>query len=1081
MSALRAGLLAGLGALVAAGLVVIGAGAASSPQRAKSKFTKHDRLVLATRQAHGAHTVSLLIATPRRGTAAVARNLREIGGKVLYRNNKLGYVRVRVPLWKADEASRLRGIQAINVDALIPLPDPSPDGLQDPTPQPPPDSNTPRVNPYMPTRDTGAAQFVNQHSTYDGRGVTVGILDLGVDLDHPSLNTTSNGARKIVDWVTYTDPLTDGDPTWRSMTAFAPVNVVGGEFDAPFAGNPHYTGVAQDGTYRIARMIESSLGATSEFGIGCGSDLNRDGDCTDYFAILWREADNTVYVDSQNDKNLTGEPAMTDYKVNFDKNYFGTDNPATAVREAVPFVVQVDSANRFVNIGIVSGAHGSHVAGITAGNQLFGGQMSGAAPGAKVVSVRVCLFVSGCTAHALIEGMIYVIETDHVDVVNMSIGGLPALNDGNNTRAILYNRLIEDNNVQMFISAGNSGPGENTIGDPAVATKVMAVGAYIHKDTWQRDYGSDSSFLDNLHPFSSRGPAEDGALKPQIVAPGAAVSSVPTWQLGQPVSGTYTLPPGYGMFNGTSMAAPQATGAAALLISAAKQQQAGMFWRPAQLRMAMNSTARYLDRYTAADQGNGLIDVARAWNLLKSDLVPVTITSKVAVHTLLSDFLAEPGFGPGIYDREGVTVGQSYVRSYTFTRTSGSTRPVLYHLRWVGNDGTFAASKDDLLLKLNVPTTLNVNVNPSTSGIHSALLQLDNSVSDGIEYETMNTVIAPERLTAANDYSVTKSGLVGRNQVLRYFFLVPEGNPVLKVDLAGPDGNPGTGQARFLRFHPYGVGVDSNASTQCYSPPPPGGSCATGSPLSRTVDGAQAGVWEVTVEARRTSDVDFAPFTLTTSLYGVAITPNPDVIPNAQVGVPIPRSYSLQNNFASFTGRAAGSDLGSARRGVFTIANHAQQEYVTTIPAGSTSFRATIGGPSDPAADLDLFVYQCTDPSCATRTLRGQSADGDSEESVTIANPAAGTWLVRIDGFAVPAGTTTYNYVDIFANVALGSVAVTDANAPHPSGSSWTAPGVVTAGAVPEVGRVLLGTVSAVTEGGVKVGSADVVVEHVTP
>jgi hypothetical protein len=237
----------------------------------------------------------------------------------------------------------------------------------------------------------------------------------------------------------------------------------------------------------------------------------------------------------------------------------------------------------------------------------------------------------------------------------------------------------------------------------------------------------------------------------------------------------------------------------------------------------------------------------------------------------------------------------------------------------------------------------------------------------------------------------------------------------------------------------------------------------------------------VTVEARRTSDVAWAPFTLTASLFGVSITPNPDVIPTAQVGVPVPRSYTLQNNFGTFTGRAIGSDLGSARRGVFTIANHEQQEYITTIPAGSTSFRATIGSPSDAAADLDLFVYQCGEPACSTRTLRGQNADGDSEESVTIANPAAGTWLVLVDGFAVPAGTTTYEYVDIFANPTLGTVAVTDADAVRPGGSSWTVPGSVTAGAVPEAGRVLLGSVSAVTNTGFTVGSAEVIVENVTP
>ncbi len=1074
MSLLRGGALASLGALTIACFVVIGASAASSPHRAKSKFTKQDRAALARQEARGVQVVSLLIATPRKGTKIVAESVRALGGTVAYRNDRLGYMRVRVPLRKADQTSRLSGIQTINVDTIVPLTDPSPTGSQDPTPQPPPGADTPRVNPYMPTRDTGAAQFVNAHPTWDGRDTTIGILDTGVDLDNPVVNLTSTGQRKIVDWVTYTDPLTDGDPTWRLSAGT--VNVVGGAFTA-FA--TAYTGVPVDGTYKFARMREDQLGAGSEYGIGCGADLDRNGACGDFFVILWQDSNNNVMVDSDNDHSFADESSMTDYKVNQDISHFGHDNPATPVSESVPFVVQTDpAAHAYVGIGIVSGAHGTHVTGIMAGNRLFGGRMSGAAPGAKVAVVRVCLFTAGCTAHALIEGMIYVVETDHVDVVNMSIGGLPALNDGNNTRAVLYNRLIEDNDVQMFFSAGNDGPGANTIGDPAVTSKAMAVGAYITRKTWRRNYGSDANFRDNLHPFSSRGPAEDGAFKPNVVAPGAAISSTAMWQNGAPVVGTYTLPPGYAMMNGTSMASPQATGAAALLISAGKARHHGIFWRPSQLRLAMNSTARFIPGYTANEQGNGLIDVGKAWNLLRSDLEPVNITSRVEVHTLLSDFLADPGHGPGIYDREGVTTGQRYTRTYTFTRTSGPNRPVLYHLRWVGNDGTFS-TQNNVLLRPNVPTQVDVSVKPRRSGIHSAILRLDNSSTDGIDYETMNTVVAPDVFTAANGYTVTKTGMAGRNHVDHYFFRVPAGDPVLKVDLAGPDGNPGTGQVRFLRFHPWGLGVDSNASTSCYAPPVAG--CATGSPLSRTVDGADEGVWEVTVEARRTSDTAWAPYTLTASLFGVAVTPNPDVIPEAQVGVPVPRSYSFQNNFASFTGQAVGSPLGSARRGVFTIANHAQQEYTTTIPAGSTSFRATIGGPSDPAADLDLFVYQCSDSTCATRTLRGQSADGDSEEAVTIANPAAGTWLVLIDGFSVPAGSTTYNYVDIFANAGLGSVSVNDANAPHPSGSSWTASGSVTAGAVPESGRVLLGAVNVMTEGGVKVGSNEVVIEHVSP
>ena len=470
------------------------------------------------------------------------------------------------------------------------------------------------------------------------------------------------------------------------------MNVVGGEFNFVFGGVTfHYTGVPEDGTYRVARMREDLLGAGSEYGISCGADLDRNGVCGNFFAMLWRTTDNKVLVDSDNDLSFADQSFMTDYKVNYDIGHFGHDNPATPVQRVGPVRCPDRSRrarvrrhrHRFRCPRNACLGHRCRQQPVRRPDERRGSR------GEDRHGSR-CLFTAGCTAHALTEGMIYLIETDHVDVVNMSIGGLPALNDGNNTRGILYNRLIEDNDVQMFISAGNDGPGTNTIGDPGVVSKVMGVGAYIHKDTWRRNYGSDSQYADNLHPFSSRGPAEDGALKPQIVAPGAAISSVPLWQNGQPVGGTYTLPPGYGMFNGTSMASPQAAGAAALLISAAKQDHHTPDYGAAELRTVFNSTARFLDRYTAADQGNGLIDVDKAWKLLKKGVDPVNIKSRVAVHTLLSDFLDEPGFGPGIYDREGVTVGQRYTRTYTFTRTSGPNRQENYKLKWEGNDGTFS-------------------------------------------------------------------------------------------------------------------------------------------------------------------------------------------------------------------------------------------------------------------------------------------------------------------------------------------------------------------------------------------------------
>lgn len=1030
-------------------------------------LSKHDRELLAEAIANGQSTVTLLIAAQRGANKRVVQGIESLGGTVRYRDDDVDYIRAKVPIDKVDDAAILSGVQALDLDEIIPIEDPRPDGTVPPTPQTPPSASTPNNNPYLPIGDTGASQFMAANPTWDGRGVTVGIVDTGISLDHPSLLTTSTGERKILDWVTATDPFDDNDPTWVNMEA----QVSGSTFTF---GTPPVTYTAPaDGSYRIGLFDERD----SRLGGEVGSDVNRDGNpagSSGIFAVLWDTASNNVWVDTNQNNNFADELAMTDYKVRYDVGTFGTDNPATPVREAMPFVVQTDGQNKVVNIGIVAAQHGSHVAGIVAGNQLFGGAMSGAAPGAKLKSVRACLFIAGCTSHALIEGMIYIAKQGNVDVINMSIGGLPALNDGNNTRAVLYNRLIEQYNVQMFISAGNSGPGVNTIGDPSVASKVVSVGAYITKATWQSNYGSDSSYVDNLHPFSSRGPREDGGFKPNIVAPGAAISTTPLWQSGGPVPGTYTLPPGYSMLNGTSMASPEAAGAAALLISAAKQTN--VQYQPAQLRQAIFSSARLLDssRIQVYEQGNGLFNVGAAWDLLKTNIKTVEISSSVPVNTVLSGFLSTPGIGQGIYDREGVTTGQPYTRMYTFKRTTGGSKAITYNLSWIGNDGTFG-SAGSLSLPLNKAVTLNVTVNPTTVGIHSAILNLDNPSTAGIDYQTLNTVIAANQFNVANNYSVTNSGTVGRNQALHFFFSVPVGTPAFKVDFSGPSATPGTGQARFLRFHPYGVGLESNASTSCYSPS--AGSCV-GSPLSRTTTNPQAGVWEVTVEARRTSDADPVPFTLTASILGATVSPNPDVNPSATIGVPLARSYTATNLFGAFTGRMVGTTLGSARRGVFSIANLAQQQYPIVVTSGSTSLRATIGGTSDPAADLDLYVFNCTTGTCV---LAGQSADGDSEESVTINNPAVGNWLVLIDGYAVPAGTTTYNYVDVFVNPAFGSVSVTDSNALRASGASWTVPGSVLANAVPAAGRVLLGNVQVRTDTDILVGSGDVIVESVTP
>ena len=106
-----------------------------------------------------------------------------------------------------------------------------------------------------------------------------------------------------------------------------------------------------------------------------------------------------------------------------------------------------------------------------------------------------------------------------------------------------------------------------------------------------------------------------------------------------------------------------------------------------------------------------------------------------------------------------------------------------------------------------MPTALVVNVNPAL-GLHSAILNFDDPANPGIEFQTMNTVVAPYVFSAANGFSQSITGSVGRHQVLHYFFRVPAGTPAFRVDLSTPASTtPGTGQIRFLRWHPFGNAI----------------------------------------------------------------------------------------------------------------------------------------------------------------------------------------------------------------------------------------------------------------------------------
>jgi hypothetical protein len=238
----------------------------------------------------------------------------------------------------------------------------------------------------------------------------------------------------------------------------------------------------------------------------------------------------------------------------------------------------------------------------------------------------------------------------------------------------------------------------------------------------------------------------------------------------------------------------------------------------------------------------------------------------------------------------------------------------------------------------------------------------------------------------------------------------------------------------------------------------------------------QAGVWEIEVEARRTSPLLDNPYKLDVSVLGAVFDPETVTVPEAKVGTPATASWKVTNGYAALDGKLKGGPLGSSKTARPTIKGGETQTSTVEVPAGATSLDVAIGNVSDTAADLDLTVYDASGKQVA------QSADGDSEESVHIASPAAGTYTIEVAGYSVPSGSTAYDYRDVFYSPSLGQVTV-DESAPVKLGTGDTAmvSGSVTAAAAAPEGREFFGQVQLVNARGTVAGVGNVKIEKVTP
>jgi serine protease len=221
--------------------------------------------------------------------------------------------------------------------------------------------------------------------------------------------------------------------------------------------------------------------------------------------------------------------------------------------------------------------HGTHTIGTMVGTTVGVAGVTGAGTNVKVYVQKVCNAAGSCPTAAIVNAIYAAADYPGMVAMNLSLGGTSI----STAEVNAINYAVNTKGVLLIAAAGNSGAG--TVGCPACNVNSISVGATNWRDA-RAYYSQYGSGLD-------------------LTAPGGEMYGNTT-----PVMGIYSayLAGGYAYLQGTSMAAPQVTGAAGVVAS--KTGLTG-----AALRARLQTTAD--DKGAAGYDttfGNGRLNVYRA-------------------------------------------------------------------------------------------------------------------------------------------------------------------------------------------------------------------------------------------------------------------------------------------------------------------------------------------------------------------------------------------------------------------------------------------------------------------------------------
>ena len=584
----------------------------------------------------------------------------------------------------------------------------------------------------MPLASTNVWAFRRAKPAADGRGVLIAILDSGIDAGIIGLDVTTMGDRKILDLRDFSG---EGRIALTPLVVSGDTAVVAG---TKLAGMGRVAALGGAGSFYAGAVVERPLGEMP------ASDLNGDGDNADRLPlVVVRASDGWVlFADTDGDGTLADERPVHDFLVGRDTFGWASAGRPSPMTVAANFGSSPGTPT--LDLVFDNSGHGTHVAGIAAGNGLYGVKgFDGVAPGAQLLGLKIAnnAFGGVSVTGSMLRAMDYAIKFAKTRqlplVLNMSFGVGNEREGAARIDALIDSVLAANPEVVFATSAGNDGPGLSTMGFPGSADRVLSVGA-----TYPPAFLSGAVAADVVAFFSSRG---GEAAKPDILAPGIAYSSVPRWETGSEDK------------SGTSMASPHVAGAVALLLSAAKQEQ--RTWTAAQVKQAIVATGRALPASIRVDQGGGLLDLVAADRVLRR--LPPGAAVRLAVG-------GTPG--AGIYRVLGPVRAADTTVTVEILGSLGGPVRLSSNVGWV---------ETPLQVQLTPPrTTISVTVRGSAirnSGVYGATVTgwaTDTAI--GPLFRLPVTVVVP---FVVGDSGVTIRGTIQPGGTQRVFFAADSGRP----------------------------------------------------------------------------------------------------------------------------------------------------------------------------------------------------------------------------------------------------------------------------------------------------------------